>query len=41
MDAIDRAGVDTGRVLGADARFRNNVSHSFLQGRGLKGLRVG
>src|SRR5580658_3183935 len=36
VDAIDRAGIDTGRVLRADARFRNNVSHSFLQERGLK-----
>src|SRR5579863_4920271 len=27
MDAVDRAGIDAGCVLGADAGFRNHISH--------------
>ena len=29
VDAIDRADVDTGRVFGADARFSDDVGHTW------------
>ena len=30
VNVADRAGIDAGSVLGADARFRNYVCHRFL-----------